>query len=565
MIYPLAINNNDNLEHNFSRLFDEISKRKTLRFTKDNLMLELPEVLDKEMKGSEFLLHTGSAQNLPVYISLLGKKEDLLEYFRELIPETYESLDWFNDAEKEQFILNEGGINEIINSLKTPDFLKEKNMLMHEGLMYFGKSIENRIFIEFSLRRLQGAEEIIKDKTHDPRLYYYLGIIWFYYFTNLGRATYYFDNAVLHGTARDDIRTIVKSHYELAKLYLIKRNYDEASRHTEQALLLAPGHSGLAYINTKIKIIQNRDSAEIKEHIEMLMDDPVNMLKFIADKDFREHEITIAVLQNRNNASLSILTERLALFSKTYAVAIENGLFSCGLKAVENGLAENTFVSLWQAGKKMNELESEVELLIKKNKVAFERLDKKLAYYKYNTWKDSLNFKKLSQFADDKMALLKKQVLVKEDELDYDFTELEAETKDFDFLGSPDDDKRYQWQKLRIDWIQKNGQMTREDYVQVRKRHVKELNWQYRKESFSLNEPFEDEAMVVPFFICIVIAYIKWDSLIWLKNNSFVQNCMNLGITLVIGIIAMAILNLIIIYLIGLFVFIFRLCYRKFK
>lgn len=470
MIYNIN-NGDENKERQLALISSKLTKESLNRFSIENLTEITNESLDlflTEHNPAVLELTRGASSQLSY---ILGNKKEFISFIYSNNEKIDVALDWYYDKDMEQIELSEKTIEELIKSIDTPEFLKEKDYYVKKGLQYFQQSYANPKYISYSIRFLKEAERVISGKSHDPTLYYYLGLISFYYDVNLKKASKYFEDSILHADVEGEKMISVKSSYELAKINYILNNFEKSIYYSELVFTERSNIRGKSnktkeksnelkekslIIYVKSLIALNMEPSDFEQTInDIVCGRNLNLLKIVYDDDLRKNDFVIKSLISERSKYKNQVQEELNTIHEKWNQTFEKGLFLKELASVKEEIGKNTISSFFIATNMIKDLDKKIQQLKQENEHAINNHLKTLADLYKKVWSNNDKLVSFIGFVEEKKARIGQNELFTLEDLAYDFDSLSKETHSIELMiKNKIKNKEIQW-KFKFDIIEK--------------------------------------------------------------------------------------------------------------
>lgn len=449
MIYNIN-NGEENKERQLALISSKLTKESLNRFSIENLAQMTDESLDLFLTehNPAVLEQTKGASSQLSYI--LGNKKEFTSFLYSNNEKIDVALDWYYDKDMEQIELSEKTIEELIKSINTPEFLKEKDYYVKKGLQYFQQSYANPKYISYSIRFLKEAEKVIFGKSHDPTLYYYLGLISFYYDVNLKKASKYFEDSILHADVEGEKMISVKSSYELAKINYILNNFEKSIYYSELVIIESDKIKGRSN-KTKEKGNEIKEKALIiyvKSLMALNMEPPdfeqmindivcghnLNLLKIVYDDDLRKNNFVIKSFLNERSKYESQAQKELGELCKKWAKTFDKGLFTREFSAIRKEIKKNTVSNFFAAMNMIADLDKKIQQAKEENEQMINNHLSTLVDLYKKIWSDNDKLISFMNFVKEKKLKIEQNELFALEDLTYDFDSLNEEPHSIELM-----------------------------------------------------------------------------------------------------------------------------------
>ncbi|MFT3911691.1 MAG: hypothetical protein QM737_19870 [Ferruginibacter sp.] len=458
---------------------------------------------------------------------ILGTPDDFVLFIEKTIGIIDIGLDWFQDLRKQQILLQKGLINEIVKSLEIPDHLKSFEFDFRQGLSYFQLLYQNPEYLKDAQNGLDNLKGL-KDKLKHSYLYFYNGMLKFYYEFNYSLALDEFKKATFYSNAFYNKKIKLDSHYEYAKILHLMRYFSDSLVQSDAAFKTDENFKDALFLNTKTCILLGEDieyTNKIEKNILSLLKNNEYYIKILFDNDFLHNKTVI-------NTLVKMRDEMNGMFRKEFETFRNECNNACSIhfpqevKSIEDEMNKNTISGCYFAQQKCNNLKEEVNKLRKKNIESLQSLTQNLNYYKSSLFNDSLNLKEFELLVSETQSKINNYELA-EGGFFYEFSALESEYEKIKEIRDKDS-KKYPGFPYR-------KYPTEESYYNALAEHIKELNKEeasWNKNITSGLENLFEASWVFSICFCLAIAAMYYSSSIrhFLNIDEWVDSLSNFGV-----------------------------------
>lgn len=300
---------------------------------------------------------------------------------------------------------------------------------MERGLVYIKGAIGNPEYAKNASVHFDAANQLLLGKgVHDPMLSYCLGLCAFYFDFDLHKATALFEDAGLHLQLEGDKSLIAKCYYELGKLYHLKGMEEKSLLFFQKAALENPELMEARFQFLRMLVLTKGDTGSVHTLLTELEEfNCCYVLKLVSEKTFRENPIIIEWLVDVTKKQNAILADRLAALRRRYAKVFDKNFYTSELRKLEVSHESNQYFTALLTQQKAEQLEYILSTDVQASFQTIEELKARYLDYEANTWKDSPQLPKLSQYIRSQEENLGSGTILTALTSDYDDTDLQQE------------------------------------------------------------------------------------------------------------------------------------------